>query len=703
MRLVLNRIREMELEEGSEIEIQEGFVPLKVLFCGVCRTDAKMWDQGQRDLLLPRVLGHEVVAQDQEGNHYLIWPGKNCGRCRFCKQGMENLCEELKIMGFDYDGGFQTTVAAPKESLVPIPSGIPLELASLAEPVACLLHGLEKLSPRPGGSVIIFGGGTAGLLCALLCQDMGLTPLVIEKSQEKIEKAGGFLALTRIPCKKETMESEFGAAINACDDPGAFAHCLLKLEKAGTFSFFSGLTKNKNLETNLINLLHYKELSLHGSYGCTKADMNKALEFIKAHQGALETIVEQKISIHEVPALLPEVMAGRTLKLIVDLQKDVSKSRKIPTFVPKKEPRHKSHLLHFFDQPFREIITGIEPVKERLIPSAQSKIDNKTKPLGSLGRLEELAIQLCLIQGTLEPEIRRKALLVFAGDHGVTEEGVSAYPSEVTYQMVLNFLRGGAAINVLCRHNAIEMRVVDIGVKGTFEDHPLLWKKKVRNGTRNFLLQSALTAEEATQAIQRGMEVFAEFGGSERIDALGLGDMGIGNTTASTAIICAITGLAPELATGRGTGVDNKALEHKIKVIKKALEFHEPDANDPLDVIQKVGGLEIAGIAGAVLAAAGSGAAVLLDGVISTAGGLIAYLINPAIKGYLVAGHRSVEPAQRAALSYMGLNPLLNLNMRLGEGTGAALAINLLEASAKIMKEMASFEEAGVSREKDET
>ncbi|HIC85632.1 MAG TPA: FAD-binding protein, partial [Desulfobacterales bacterium] len=248
MRLVLNRIREMELEEGSEIEIQEGFVPLKVLFCGVCRTDAKMWDQGQRDLLLPRVLGHEVVAQDQEGNHYLIWPGKNCGRCRFCKQGMENLCEELKIMGFDYDGGFQTTVAAPKESLVPIPSGIPLELASLAEPVACLLHGLEKLSPRPGGSVIIFGGGTVGLLCALLCQDMGLTTLVIEKSQEKIEKAGGFLALTRIPCKKETMESEFGAAINACDDPGAFAHCLLKLEKAGTFSFFSGLTKNKHLE-----------------------------------------------------------------------------------------------------------------------------------------------------------------------------------------------------------------------------------------------------------------------------------------------------------------------------------------------------------------------------------------------------------------------------------------------------------------------
>jgi len=643
------------------------------------------------------------VAQDQEGSHYVIWPGKTCGKCRFCKEGKENLCEELKIMGFDYDGGFETVVAAPKDSLIPIPSGVPLELAPFAEPLACVIHAIGKLTLKPWQDIIIFGGGTAGLLCALLCQEKELTPLVIEREEEKIQKAKPFLEVTSIPCKKETTRSQFSAAINACDDPSAFAQCIIRLEKDGNFSFFSGLTKNKNLETNLINLAHYKELKIHGGYGCTRADMKEALDFIKGHQGALERLLERRISLREVPQLLPDVLEGRTLKLVVDLQVEVVEPRPPLSFSSKKETKPKPGFLHLFDPDFRKLIENMEPGKEELRAPAQGKIDNKTKPLGSLGRLEELAVQLCLIQGTLEPEIRRKALFVFAADHGVTEEGVSAYPSEVTCQMVLNFLRGGAAINVLCRHNAIDMRVVDVGVKGEFEDHPLLMKKKVRHGTRNFVLEPALTVHEAVQAIQRGGESFLELAASTKIDAIGLGDMGIGNTTASSAIICAITGLAPELATGRGTGVDDKALEHKVKVIKRALDLHKPEPKNPMDVIQKVGGLEIAGIAGAVLAAASKKAAVVLDGVISTAGGLIAYLINPAIKDYLVAGHRSVEPAQRAALSYMGVNPLLDLNMRLGEGTGAALAINLLEASAKIMKEMASFDEAGVSKHKDDT
>ncbi|MBW1982751.1 MAG: nicotinate-nucleotide--dimethylbenzimidazole phosphoribosyltransferase [Deltaproteobacteria bacterium] len=350
-----------------------------------------------------------------------------------------------------------------------------------------------------------------------------------------------------------------------------------------------------------------------------------------------------------------------------------------------------------FEEPYRSILQSIEPVDKRLLPAAQAKIDGKTKPVGSLGRLEDLAIQVGIIQRNLNPQINRKFLLVFAGDHGVVQEGVSAYPQEVTAQMVKNFLAGGAAINVLCRHHGIHMRVVDMGVNAEIADHPLLLKKKVGKGTRNFLLAPAMTAAEAAAALQNGMEVFLSQHNSAAIDIVGLGDMGIGNTTAAAAIICAVTGTSPAEATGRGTGIDDNMLQHKREVIEKALQFHRPHSKDGLDVLQKVGGYEIAGIAGAALAAAARRVAVVLDGLISTAAGLIAYLIEPDIGGYLIAGHRSLEPAQWAALSYLHLEPVVDLNMRLGEGTGAALAINIAEAATKIMREMASFEEAGVS------
>ncbi len=352
-----------------------------------------------------------------------------------------------------------------------------------------------------------------------------------------------------------------------------------------------------------------------------------------------------------------------------------------------------------FQQRISEISKAIGKIASELKASAQAKIDNKTKPLGSLGRLEDLAVQLCLIQSTLEPEIEAKHLFVFAADHGVTEEGVSAYPSEVTQQMVLNFLTGGAAINVLCRHFDIDISVVDMGVKGIeFEDHPLLIKKKVAPGTNNFLVQRAMTVEQANQAICNGIEAFFQEYESKPFQIIGLGDMGIGNTTAATAIICAVTGLLPRDGVGRGTGIDDRALGHKAETIQRALSLHGPDPKDGIDVLSKVGGFEIAGIAGAALAAASNKVAVVLDGLISTAAGLIAYLINPTIKDYLIAGHRSVEKAQMAALAHMGLEPVVDLNMRLGEGTGAAIAMNLVEAAAKIMTQMASFDEAGVSK-----
>ncbi len=349
------------------------------------------------------------------------------------------------------------------------------------------------------------------------------------------------------------------------------------------------------------------------------------------------------------------------------------------------------------DNLFELTCNSVSAVSEDLLPAARHKMDNKTKPLGALGQLESLAIQMCLIQKSLSPRIDQKTLLVFAGDHGITAEGVSAFPAEVTAQMVQNFLSGGAAINILCRHHSIDMRIVDMGVKSDLDSHPHLINKKIRRGTRNFASGPAMTKEEMVRALEAGMTGFFDEYSKNGMQILGLGEMGIGNTTSASAIISAATGMPVEVATGRGTGIDDEVFRHKVNVIETALDYHKPNPQDGLDILSKVGGFEIAGIAGAALAAASKGVAVVLDGVISTAAGLIAYLLLPKIGGYLISGHRSVEKAQSAALEKMGLEPVIDLRMRLGEGTGAALTINIVEAACRIMNEMASFEEAGVS------
>ncbi len=345
------------------------------------------------------------------------------------------------------------------------------------------------------------------------------------------------------------------------------------------------------------------------------------------------------------------------------------------------------------------IKTAIIEPDVSLKDKARNKMDMKSKPPGSLGRIEELAVQMCLIQNTLSPEATKKGHLVFAADHGVCVEGVSAFPAEVTSQMVLNFLSGGAAINVLCRVNRIELAIVDMGVNYDFENVAGLIRKSVRKGTRNFAIEAAMTEKEALQALQYGGDAYGELKkkmGSE-MQVLGVGEMGIGNTTAAAAIISAVSGCSADKVTGRGTGVDDEGFKRKIQVIDTAVNLHKLDKKNGVDILCKVGGFEIAGMAGAALAAAADGTAVVLDGVISTAAGIIAWLINPAIRYYLISAHKSIEPGQMVALDCMGITPLLDLDMRLGEGTGVALAMNLIESACAIMCDMASFEEAGVT------
>ncbi|RTZ99302.1 MAG: nicotinate-nucleotide--dimethylbenzimidazole phosphoribosyltransferase [Deltaproteobacteria bacterium] len=342
------------------------------------------------------------------------------------------------------------------------------------------------------------------------------------------------------------------------------------------------------------------------------------------------------------------------------------------------------------------LVQGIPPLSGTIRDRAQKKVDLKTKPLGALGKIEELAVRMATIQGSLDPEIRHKRLFVFAGDHGVTEEGVSAFPAAVTVQMVENFLDGGAAINTFCRQYGIELSVVDMGVNGEFDDHPMLINKKVARSTKNFAIQKAMSHEEAILSIENGAKVFLAKNDITACDLAGMGEMGIGNTTSAAATICGASGLSPAQVTGRGTGVDDKGLERKIEVIEKALALHQPDRKDGLDLLTKVGGYELGGICGAVLAAASRKCGVVLDGVISTAAGLIAYLICPEVGPYLIAGHKSVEIGHKIALDIMGLQPVVDLNMRLGEGTGAAITMNLVDLACRMMREMASFEDAGV-------
>ncbi len=343
-----------------------------------------------------------------------------------------------------------------------------------------------------------------------------------------------------------------------------------------------------------------------------------------------------------------------------------------------------------------QTLGNIHPVDAELLAQAQARLDNKTKPLGSLGRLEEFARRFAAITGSLEPDTTRKIIYTFAGDHGVTEEGISAFPREVTRQMVLNFIGGGAGVNVLARHGGIDVRVVDIGVDHYFGLVPGLITRKIAMGTANFTKGPAMTREQTVAALEAGIE-FANTGAQEGVAMIGTGEMGIGNTTPSSAIIAALSGKPAREVTHRGTGINDAALENKVRVIERGIEVNRPDPNDPIDVLAKVGGLEIAGIAGLVLGCAANRIPVVVDGFISTAGALIASELNSHVKEYIFAAHKSVEIGHAIMLERIGAEPILDLGMRLGEGTGAALAMGIIEAGVKVLKEMATFDQAGVA------
>lgn len=338
----------------------------------------------------------------------------------------------------------------------------------------------------------------------------------------------------------------------------------------------------------------------------------------------------------------------------------------------------------------------IPPIHQDAARLAEERQAQLTKPAGSMGQLEDLSIQLAGISGQKRPDFPRKAVIVMAADHGVTREGVSAYPAEVTPQMVINFLNGGAAINVLTRQAGARVVIVDIGVAYDFKNAPGMIHHKIAWGTESFLHGPAMTRAQAEEAIQVGMDVVQDEA-AKGLDLVATGDMGIGNTSPSSAIVATFTGLPVETVTGRGTGVDDVGLSRKVAVIKQALAVNRPDPKDPLDVLAKVGGFEIAGLVGVVIGGAAKGIPVVVDGFISGAAALVAAELVPGIKPYLVASHQSVEIGHRVIWERLGIKPLLNLGLRLGEGTGSALAFHLVDASTSILNEMATFSDAGVS------
>ncbi len=348
-------------------------------------------------------------------------------------------------------------------------------------------------------------------------------------------------------------------------------------------------------------------------------------------------------------------------------------------------------------------VFSVTPLDTTVMEQARLRQQQLTKPAGSMGKLEDIAIQMAGISGQELPDIKQKAVIIMAADHGVTREGVSAYPSDVTAQMVHNFLRGGAAINALARSASARVVVVDVGVAADPAElsHPNLLSRKVAPGTANFAHEAAMTRAQMLEAIQVGMDVFDEQL-QQGIDLVATGDMGIGNTTASSAITAVLLQTPVAQATGRGTGINDEQLVHKIQVIEKAIERNAPDPHDPLDVLMKVGGLEIAGLVGVIIAAASRRVPIVIDGFISGAAALIAVELNPLIASYLFAGHVSVEQGHRLILAKLGLSPLLDLQLRLGEGTGAVLAMSIIEAALRTHREMATFAEAGVSTHEEQ-
>jgi nicotinate-nucleotide--dimethylbenzimidazole phosphoribosyltransferase len=347
-----------------------------------------------------------------------------------------------------------------------------------------------------------------------------------------------------------------------------------------------------------------------------------------------------------------------------------------------------------------KIVEGIVPIDPSWIEKAQARTAQLAIPPRALGRLHDIAERCCAIVQTLSPDLDSKAVMVMAGDHGVALDGVSAFPQEVTGAMVHNFLAGGAGINAIARHVGAQVWVVDMGIIPTVvpqgvEGGHRLRVQKVGLGTASFLQGPAMTRDQANQAVMTG---FAQ--ASEQFEAgvkmIGTGDMGIANTTPSAAIGAALTGASLDDMVGRGTGVDDGGLARKKAVIEKGLEANRPDTSDGIDVLAKVGGFEIGGIAGVALAGAYYRRPVVIDGFISTAGALIAQAICPTVVDYLIAGHQSEEPGHKIMLGHLGLRPILDLGMRLGEGTGGALAMSIIEGALKVFKEVMTFEEAGV-------
>lgn len=340
-------------------------------------------------------------------------------------------------------------------------------------------------------------------------------------------------------------------------------------------------------------------------------------------------------------------------------------------------------------------MTTIRAVDERMRAAARAELDRKTKPRGSLGRLEGLAERIAAIRGTVSLEPLRAAIVVAAADHGVAAEGVSAYPQEVTRQMLANFAGGGAAISVLARATGAQLIVVDAGVVEPYV-HPGIRDFRLGSGTANAAAGAAMTRERAAEAIQHGEELARELT-SVGVTVIALGDMGIANTTSASAVCCALLGREPSAMCGPGTGLDATGIEHKVSVVERMLEKNRPDPGDPVGVLAAVGGFEIAFLTGVALGAAAERAVVVLDGFITGAAALVAARLAPEVVGYFVASHRSPEPGHAAVLEALDLEPLLDLGLRLGEGSGAALALPLVTAARDILVEMATFEGAGVT------
>lgn len=343
----------------------------------------------------------------------------------------------------------------------------------------------------------------------------------------------------------------------------------------------------------------------------------------------------------------------------------------------------------------KKLIGAIGDLDAEAMSAAQERQDQLTKPAGSLGVLEQISIRLAGIGRRALPEISDKVVVVMAADHGITEEGTSAFPSEVTAQMVYNFARGGAAINVLARHEGVRVIVVDIGVKEGIGCDDVL-KRKIRRGTANMAKGPAMSRDEAVSAIMTGAEIAGE-AIAAGASIIATGEMGIGNTSASSAIISVLGCLPLETVVGRGTGIDDDGLNKKLKALTEAVRINRPDKEDVIDVLSKVGGLEVAGLAGVMLGCAAGRVPVVIDGFISAAAALVASKLAPKSVNYMIASHLSAEPGARYALAEIGVSPILHMDMRLGEGTGAVLAMNIIEASTKILKEMATFAEAGVA------